>query len=52
VTSFMIWGMIPGMVKKFFFPPKCPISSEAHPASYSMGTVGYFLRGKASRARS
>jgi len=38
--------------EEIFFPPKHPISSEAHPASYSMGTGGYFLTGKASRARS
>jgi len=35
---------------RFSSPPKCPNGSGAHPASYSINTVGFFWRVKAAKA--
>jgi hypothetical protein len=41
-TGWMIGGSNPGRGLEFFSSPRAQTGSEAHPASYSMGTRGSF----------
>jgi hypothetical protein len=43
----MIEGSIPGGDWEFFFSPLVQTDCGAHPASYTVGTVGCFAGGKA-----